>query len=256
MANPRRTLMVGGAVLVLGLGVRSLFLHGSSIAPNPAKKSTSVATRLMVPDGLIAPAQRVADPTSTVRPNIITPQGGILTKGRPLEAVFIQYLAEEKKFEITNDELARAQEAYSAIIKARRKLEESLAQVERIEPSHVKIVIPAYAAEGQKLRQQFGSELESILGPNRANTFLAKIEVALDRANFGWGMEDQVLDVTRQSDRGVETMEIIHGFGLPNSGPLTGISGSSMSQLSPNDLVIYSYLGHLFPKQAVIRTTP
>ncbi len=256
MNKPKTLLWAGGTVVVIALGAW-YFQRVLSNTPGPASSAVSSTPRVHTSAALMAPAPSVAavpDAKSTVRPSMIHPRGAILTNGRPLEEVCIQYWAELYKFEITNEELARAQEAYLAVLRARRTLEDRLAQVERMEPSHFKVVIPAYPEEGQYLQQQFGSALASVLGADRAGQFLAKIRTPFDRDNFGWGTVDQVLDVTLWTERNVEVMEILHGFGLPASGVLGDITGVSKSTLTRDDLSIYTHLGRHFPRQSTPRT--
>jgi len=100
------------------------------------------------------------------------------------------------------------------------------------------------------LKQEFESSLASILGNDRANQFLSKIAVPLDRANFGWGLADQTLDVSLRTDNGIETLEIAHGFAMPDSGNFSNIAGVSNSALSPNKLGAYTYLKKHFPGQS------
>ncbi|HWA27801.1 MAG TPA: sigma-70 family RNA polymerase sigma factor [Lacunisphaera sp.] len=184
------------------------------------------------------------------RPRMIGPNGMILTQGKPLEMVYIQYWAERYEFEIGDDELVQAQEAYNAIVEARRKLEDGLAQEEQLAPSHFKVVIPAYTEEGRKLLERFGARLASILGADRAKRFLAKIQVPATTANFGWGTADQVLDVTRWRDGNKDAFEILHGFGLPGSGAMSDITSVSKSYLLAGNLGIYEHLRRHFPSQS------
>lgn len=253
MTTPKTKLLVSGIAIVLGLVAWRFFHNNASLAQNSGPSSVEVANQTKPSNPSTAPTQPLAafpEARSTARPSIVDQRGSILTNGKPFEQVSIQYWAEIYGFEITNEELTQAQQAYLATLQARRKLEDALATVERINPSHFKIVIPAYTEKGQQLLTQFGSSLATILGSDRASQFMDKIKVRLDRENFGWGMVDQVLDVTLRRESSLETMEISHGFALPDSGSFSAITGVSNSKLSPDDLDIYSYLGHHFPKQS------
>lgn len=161
------------AAVALALGVAAWFL----VRPRPSVAHTSVIR----PDNLVkapaAPAVSVRSDLSvgtgesTRRPRMIGPTGAILTGGKPLEEVQIQYWAEFYEFDLTDEELRQAQAAYTDVLAARRRLEDSLAQVERKTASHFKIVIPAYPEAGRELRQQFEADLVSVLGVDRAGSF-------------------------------------------------------------------------------------
>lgn len=252
MNNTNKLLLVGGVVAVLAFCTWLILHRPSAIDRDIAQetRSASPSRTLVAPIPPALPVATVDDPHGTVREKMASRSGRIDTYGKHIEDVMIQYWAESTDFLITNQELARAQSAYTALLKARRQLEDRLATVERLEASHFKIVIPAYPEEGQKLKKQFTDSLAVILGSDRAREFHSKTKNQLSRECFGWGSTDQVLDVRLVSHSGVETMEITHGFGLPDEGPIHDFTSVSVSTLSPDDLDIYSYLGHRFPREA------
>ena len=252
MNNPNgKLLLTAGAALGPGLGVWHLFSRGPAEETVSGVRPPVTADQPRLPDAVLPPAQPLAsipDPKSTVRTKMID-GGRIHTNGRPLEEVVIQYWAERYGFEVTNEELARLQATYEAVIRARRQLEDRLVQVEKLEPWRHRVIIPAHPEEGQRLRRQFVEELGATLGAARAREFLAGIESSLDRDNFGWGMVDQVLDVERRRYGQVDFMEIAHGFGLSFPGSVDGITAVNGSSLRPDDLDIYTHLARHFPKQ-------
>ena len=252
---------MSGMAMVVGLGAWFGLRAPPAIVPHPAPSRANSDVLVEASDVSATGAPSVVSNSSSKkagRPSMLGPRGLIITHGKPLEQVHIQYWAESYGFEITDEELVRAQEAYTAVLKARRSLEDGLVKVERIEPSRFKVVIPAYPEAGKKLLEQFRHSLAAVLGSDRAEQFMDKIKLAMTRENFGWGMADQVLDVTRRREGPVEVCEIHHGFALPASGivsNLAGVSAStltgvSVSTLLPQDLDIYSHLGHHFPKVA------
>jgi len=252
MNNTNKLLVLGGVVAVLAFSAWQILRRPSTTDRAIAQDTRSVSSSktLAEPISPSLPVVNVSDPHGTVREKMASPSGRINTYGMRIEEVMIRYWAETTDFLITNEELARAQIAYTTLLKARRQLEDSLAKVERLEASHFKIVIPAYPEEAEKLKKQFTDSLAAILGSNRAMEFYSKIQDQLSRENFGWGSTDQVLDVRLVSHSGVEIMEIAHGFGFPDAGPIRDFTGVSVSTLSPDDLDIYSYLGHRFPREA------
>jgi len=242
--------LAGGAALMCGVGVWLLVRPQPSDVGTPGSRPDNLVRAHGAPVASARSGMPAAKEETARRPSMIGPTGAILTGGKSLEEVQIRYWAESYDFEITDDELRQAQEAYNAVTAARRKWEDSLVQVERKTPSHFKIVIPAYLETGLGLRQQFEADLVSVLGEGRARDFLSKIGTSLERAHFGWGMTDQVLDVVLRRSGGVEILEIAHGFALADSGVLTDIAGVSNSLLTPDDLGIYAYLRRHFPKEA------
>jgi hypothetical protein len=247
MKNRNMLIIVSGAAFVLGLGAWFLRRSEPAIVHNAPPSSLSSA-KTETPE---APAGIPADDEhakSTVRPAMRGAGGRINTYGKRLEEVMVQYWAEMFDFEITNEELALAQEAYTSVTNARRKLEDRIAEVERLEPTRSRIMIPAYPETGEKLKQQFENSLVSVLGTFRAQTFLDKIEVSFNREGFGWGMMEQIIDVKGIAEW--EHYEVAHGFGLPDEkvgNAVLRFSGVSGSTLSPNDLDIYSHLARHFP---------
>ena len=246
-------MVMGGIAMVVGLGAW-FGLRRSPVVVQHLEPSRAHSDILVKASDVSATGAPLVVSNSiskkAARPSMLDPRGSIITHGKPLEQVYIQYWAETYGFEITDEELVRAQEAHTGVLEARRNLENGLVEVERIEPSRFKVVIPAYPEAGKKLLEQFRHSLAAVLGSDRAEQFMDKTKLAMTRENFGWGMADQVLDVTLRREAPVEVFEIHHGFALPDSGIVSNLTGVSVSTLLPQDLDIYSYLGHHFPKVA------
>lgn len=74
--------------------------------------------------------------------------------------------------------------------------EAKIADLQEIGPGHYRAEIPLYAKAGDKLREEFSTELRAELGEPMACEVMAKLGDRLERRFAGFGVSVQTLDIT------------------------------------------------------------